>query len=83
MNTGHLPTCQLHDINWGTLDQASRAPQVMSCNYCACVCYEQLFVQSMDTLHAQTQIFPSLSHTHMHTHASIHTCTCMINNDRE
>ena len=27
MNGGHY---QLHDINWGTLDHASRAPQLMS-----------------------------------------------------
>ena len=37
MNGGQLPTNQLHDINWGALDYASCAPQLMSCNY-ACVC---------------------------------------------
>ena len=30
MNGGQLPTNQLHDISWGTLDHASRAPQLMS-----------------------------------------------------
>ena len=40
MNGGQLPTNQLHDINWGALDHASRASQLMSCNYyvCARVC---------------------------------------------
>ena len=42
MNGGQLPTNQLHGINWGALDYASRAPQLMSCNYyryvCACMC---------------------------------------------
>ena len=37
MNGGQLPTNQLHDINWGALDHASRAPQLMSCNYYVCV----------------------------------------------
>ena len=30
---GQLPTNQLLDINWGALDHASHAPQLMSCNY--------------------------------------------------
>ena len=30
---GHGQTNQLHDINWGALDHASRASQLMSCNY--------------------------------------------------
>ena len=38
MNGGQLPTNQLHDINWGVLDHASRALQLMSCNYYLCVC---------------------------------------------
>ena len=42
MNGGQLPTNQLHNINWGALDHASRAPKLMSCNYyvsvCVCVC---------------------------------------------
>ena len=31
---------QLHDINWGALDYASRAPQLitMSMSVCVCVC---------------------------------------------
>ena len=33
MDGGQLPTNQLHDINWGALDHASHAPQLMSCNY--------------------------------------------------
>ena len=37
MNRGQLPTNQLHDINWGTLDHASCAPQLISCNYTMCV----------------------------------------------
>ena len=37
MNGGQ-PTSQLHDINWGVLDHASRAHQFMSCNYYVCVC---------------------------------------------
>ena len=37
MNRGQLPTNQLHDINWGALDHASRAPQLMSCNCTICV----------------------------------------------
>ena len=35
MNRGQLLTNQLHDINWGALDHASRAPQL---NYYVCVC---------------------------------------------
>ena len=42
MNGGQLPTNQLHDINWGALDHASRAPQLMSCNYYV---YVSLFVE--------------------------------------
>ena len=43
MNGGHLPTkinqiITMHDINWGVLNHASQAPQLMSCNYCVCVC---------------------------------------------
>ena len=52
MKGGHGQTNQLHDIdwgaqgayNWGALNHASRAPQLMSCNYyvcvymCVCVC---------------------------------------------
>ena len=33
MNRGQLPTNQLHDINLGALDHASRAPKLMPCNY--------------------------------------------------
>ena len=33
MKGGHGQTHKLHDINWGTLDHASHAPQLMSCNY--------------------------------------------------
>ena len=33
INGGQLPTNQLHDINWGALYHASRAPQLMSRNY--------------------------------------------------
>ena len=28
MNGGQVPTNQLHDINWGVLDYASRAPRL-------------------------------------------------------
>ena len=42
MKGGQLPTNQLHDINWGTLEYASHSPPLMSCNYylfvCVCVC---------------------------------------------
>ena len=34
----HGQTNQLYDINWGALDHASRAPQLISCNYYVCVC---------------------------------------------
>ena len=37
MNGGHGQTNQLHDFNWGALDHASRAPQLMSCNYYVCM----------------------------------------------
>ena len=37
-NGSQLPTNQLHGINWGALDRASCAPQLMSCNYYVCVC---------------------------------------------
>ena len=30
MNGGQLPINQLHDINWGALDHASRVPQLVS-----------------------------------------------------
>ena len=32
---GQLPTNQLHDINWGALDHAPRAPHM---SVCVCVC---------------------------------------------
>ena len=38
MNGGQLPTNQLHDINWGALDHAPHAPQLLSCSVCMCVC---------------------------------------------
>ena len=38
INRGQLPTYQLHDIDKGALDDASRAPLLMSCNFCVCVC---------------------------------------------
>ena len=38
MNGGQLPTNQLYDINRGALDHASRAPQLVSCNYHVRVC---------------------------------------------
>ena len=33
MKGGHGQTNQLHDINWGALDHASHAPQLMSCSH--------------------------------------------------
>ena len=33
MNGSQLPTNQLHDIIWGTLDHASRAPQFVTTIY--------------------------------------------------
>ena len=41
MKVGHGQTNQLHDINWGALDYAFRAPQLMSCDYYACKCFMQ------------------------------------------
>ena len=38
MKGGHGQTNQLHDVNWGALDHASRAPQLMPHNYHVCVC---------------------------------------------
>ena len=32
----HGQTNQLHSINWGALNHASAAPQLKSCNCCAC-----------------------------------------------
>ena len=40
MNRGHLPTNQLHDINWGALDHVSHVPQLTR----LCV-YDKLFIQ--------------------------------------
>ena len=45
MKGGHGQTNQfhVHDINWGALDHASYAPQLMSCNYCnmsTCTCVQ-------------------------------------------
>ena len=37
MNGGQLPTNLLHNINWGALDHASRAPHVTTI-LCVCVC---------------------------------------------
>ena len=42
MNGGQLPINQLHDINWGALDHASRAPQLMSCNYYLYICMKNV-----------------------------------------
>ena len=38
MKGDHGQTNQLHDINWGVFNHASRTPQLMSCNYYVCVC---------------------------------------------
>ena len=67
MNGSQLPTNQLHDINWGALDHASRAPQLMSCNYYVCVC-------------VCTYAFMPGSHVCVHVHVHIlalplHVCT--------
>ena len=37
MKGDHGQINQLHDINWGEFDHASRAPQLMSCNYSVCM----------------------------------------------
>ena len=34
MKGGRGQTNQLNDINWGVLDHASYAPQLMSCTWC-------------------------------------------------
>ena len=52
MNGGQLPTNQLHDINWGTLDHVSRA-HIMSCNYY--IMYTHAYAHMR-------------AHTHTHTH---------------
>ena len=38
MEVNYQQIMQLHDINWGAIDHASRALQLMSCNYYLCVC---------------------------------------------
>ena len=38
MNGDQLPTNQLHNINWGALDHASRAPHVCVCGVCVYMC---------------------------------------------
>ena len=44
-----LLTSLLHDINWGSLDHASREPQLMSCNIHihvgVCVCIQRTCVR--------------------------------------
>ena len=37
MKGDHGQINHLHDINWGEFDHASRAPQLMSCNYSVCM----------------------------------------------
>ena len=50
MKGDHRQTNQLHDINWGALDRASRTPQLMSCNYyvhvrtCTCMLLYPSFI---------------------------------------
>ena len=50
MKVGHGQINQLHayDIKWGALDHASRAPLLMSCNYCVCVCVSQSMWECAD-----------------------------------
>ena len=64
MNGGQLPTNQLHDINWGALDHASRALQLMSCNYYVCVCVYVCVDVNIWTV--------TVASLYLHTH----TCTC-------
>ena len=47
---GHGQTNQLHDINWGALDHASGAPQIMSCNYNVHVCINLLIWTTLNIL---------------------------------
>ena len=57
MNRGQLPTNLLHDIHRGALDHASRAPQLMSCNYTVCVCV-CVFSEIKLQLFPQKSIYP-------------------------
>ena len=49
MKGGHGQTNQLHVINRGALDHASRAPHLMSCNYHVCECVYACCVQAVYT----------------------------------
>ena len=61
MKGGCGQTNQLHDINWGALDHASRVPQLMSFNYGVCVTY-------VHQLCAHTHIFSLLDFYHVWFH---------------
>ena len=50
MKGGHGQTNQLHNINWGALNHASGAPQIMSCNYNVHVCINLLIWTTLNIL---------------------------------
>ena len=62
MKGGQLPTNQLHNINWGALDRASRAPQLMSCKLyvrvCVCVHTRVCMYTKHSSLHVQLKFTP-------------------------
>ena len=66
MNIGQLPTNQLHNINWGALDHASHAPQLMSCNY-------YLYAHTHTHTHTHTRIMYR-QYNYVHTSRSIMGC---------
>ena len=51
-----MQTNQLHDINWDTLDHASREPQLVSCNYYLHI----LLLTTLKELCVQSQLTYSL-----------------------
>ena len=62
---GKQNTCTCHDLNWGALNHASHAPQLMSCNYYVymynvhvsiCVCmYMYMYVLEYMYVHVLTK----------------------------
>ena len=73
MKGGHGWKNQLHDINWDALDQASRTPQLISCNYhlcvCVCVC---VCVCAYMCVHVRVRV---------RVHVCVRACVCCLGCD--
>ena len=60
---GKQNTCTCHDLNWGALNHASHAPQLLSCNY-----YVYIYLSVCACVYICV---------HVHVCIRVHVCTCI------